>query len=420
MTRWPPLYTPPLAALLSLALLCAPAWAQETGPHADEENTPIVSDAGLSLAAAVEAALSRAVGSATLAAHVDAAEAYQSRSRSLIAAAPSLQVRYLSDRLQSRQGVSETEAGIDLPLWRWGQRAAVASEARASKHSSVQDARLHRWQVAGAVRESYWDVREAQQRLELALRDLAAFEQLEKDVLQRIAAGDAAPAERLTAEGQRREREAAVHEAEVLLADRHFGWRVLTGLDVLPQALEEPIAPETTRYLPLDAARAATARAESVLASAKAEGSGAPRLLLGVRTDTQDFTEDVNSLSAQLSVPFGGGSHRRAQLTSMQLEAARARDEVTRMEHESRLAHHEAEHELHAREVALNDAAKRYALAVDEVALARRAYGLGEIALAERLLIEIRAADANRNQNLAVIAYSRAIARYNQINGVLP
>jgi outer membrane protein TolC len=355
-----------------------------------------------------------------LGAHEEAARQYEQRSGSLISGAPSLQLRYLSDRLQTRRGVTEAEGGIDLPLWRWGQRRAVGREADANRQGLADDQRLHRWQIAGAVRESYWDVREAQGRLELAQREVAAFQQLEQDVLRRIAAGDVAPSERLTAEGQRREREAAQHEVEVLLADRYFGWRALTGLDALPAAAEERRAGETTQYLPLEAARTAAARAQSAVSAAQAEGSGSPRLLLGYRAETANGTPDVNSISAQLTVPFGGSSHREAALTPLKLEAARAADQVSQMQREALLAHHEAEHELHAREVALSDAAGRLALAADEIALARRAYGLGETSLAERLLTEIRAADANRTFALAVIAHSRAIARFNQINGVLP
>jgi hypothetical protein len=179
-------------------------------------------------------------------------------------------------------------------------------------------------------------------------------------------------------------------------------------------------APEVTSYMPLDAARSNAARIESALASAKAEGAGSPRLLLLARRDTQNSAQEVDSIAAQISVPFGGGSHRQAVLAPLTIEAARARDAVSQMERESRLMHHEAEHELHARETALHDAAQRYSLAMDEVLLARRAYTLGEIPLSERLLTEVRAADANRAHLLAVIAHSRAIARFNQINGVLP
>lgn len=396
------------------------AQAQETGALTDEENAPIATDMALTLKDAFEAAVARAPGAALLAAHVEGAGDAKARSRSLIAGAPSMQLRYLSDRLQTRQGVTEAEAGFDLPLWRFGQRKAISLFATANQAGAADELRLHRWQVAGAVRERFWDVREAQQRLELARHDVAAFMALEADVKKRIDAGDAAPGERITAEGQRLEREATQHEAEVILADRFFGWRALTGLKVLPSFVDEREAPEVSSYLPLDAARATAARAEAALTAAHAEGAGSPRLLLGVRHDTQDGAADVDSLAAQLSLPFGGNSHRQVALAPLKLEAARARDYVSQMERESQLAHHEAEHELHAREIALTDAGGRMALALDELALARRAYTLGEIPLAERLQIELRAADANRTHLLAFIAHSRAIARFNQINGVLP
>lgn len=59
-------------------------------------------------------------------------------------------------------------------------------------------------------------------------------------------------------------------------------------------------------------------------------------------------------------------------------------------------------------------------MAEREVELARRAYRIGETSLAERLLVEARAASARRAAALADIAWSRAIARYNHSLGILP
>ena len=406
------------AILLVLLLPAAPLYAQQSLD--EEENAPIVRDPALTLAQATAAALARAPGAAVLAERRESSARFAERSRTWLSSPASLQLRYLSDRLQTRRGVTEAEGGVELPLWRWGQRSAVAREADASQAGADEDARLHAWDVAGAVRERYWDVREAQTRLALAEQDLRAFQALEQDVLRRIAAGDAAASERLTAEGQRREREAAVHEAEVVLADRHFGWRALTGLMAVPAEAVETPAAETKAYRPLDAARLAAERAERTLAAARAEGPGAPRLLLGYRAETATGAPDVNSVSAQLTLPIGGGSHRESALAPLKLELARAQDLVATMQREALIAHHEAEHELHAREVALADAQARLALARDELGLARRAHQLGESSLAERLLTEIRAAEAARTEALAVIAHARAIARFNQINGVLP
>ncbi|OYW33253.1 MAG: hypothetical protein B7Z51_01745, partial [Methyloversatilis sp. 12-65-5] len=65
-------------------------------------------------------------------------------------------------------------------------------------------------------------------------------------------------------------------------------------------------------------------------------------------------------------------------------------------------------------------AAGQKAVAEREVELARRAYRLGESSLAERLLVEARAANARRAAALADIAYARAVARYNNSLGILP
>ena len=128
----------------------------------------------------------------------------------------------------------------------------------------------------------------------------------------------------------------------------------------------------------------------------------------------------TDSVGATLSIPFGGEVHRAATLSPLQLDLARAEDDLALALRMATLVLHEAEHELHAREQALQLAAGQKAVAEREVELARRAYRLGESSLAERLLVEARAANARRAAALADIAYERAVARYNNSLGILP
>lgn len=409
-----------LLGLLPLACVAQQAPAEDGhGEHVQEGLAALDIDPHRSLAMAVDAAVERAPGHFRIDARQAEARALAGRGRSWTSGAPSLSLRQQTDRWQNATGLRETEAGIELSLWRPGQRGAQQAEAQAVDTQAGREAGLLRWNVAGEVRERYWTVIEAREQVELARRDLETFRQLEQDVAARIAAGDAAPLERLTAQGQLRERETALHEAEVRLADCVFAWRTLTGWPSLPSVPQEHVQTGTT-YPPLDDAQATLQRTRASLELMRRGGAGAPRLLLGARSEAADGNSAVDSLGATLTIPFGGTAHRAAALAAPQLEVARSEDAVLQAEREATQVRHEAEHERHARERALELATQRLNLAQDEVRLARRAYQIGESSLAERLLIEVRGADAARTHRLARIARDRSISRFNHVQGVLP
>lgn len=406
---------------LLLLLVALPASAQTLQAHADEHEQPVLRDAGLSLAGAIDGALGRAPGAALPQARAAESRALADRAGSLLSAPPAMHMRYQTDRLPGRGGgLSELEAGLDLPLWRSGQRDALQHEADASRVQSEEELRSHRWRVAGEVRESVWRVLQAEADVKRADADVELYRALEDDVSRRIRAGDAAPVERLSAEAARRERDAVLYEAQVELAHSLFGWTALTGLKALPGTAREQPATEAAGYPPVLAAEAAMERARRALGSARSQGSGAPRLLVGVRSESATDTPTTDSVGATLSIPFGGEVHRTAALSPLQVELARAEDELAFARRGATLALHEAGHELHARQQARTLAMGQQEVAEREVELARRAYRIGETSLAERLLVEARAANARRAAATADIAWARAIARYNQSLGILP
>lgn len=419
-----------LCCLLSVLWLTPPLSAQSVplaaASHAEEHEQTVERDAALTLSGALSAALGRAPGTQLPQARLSESRVLTERAGSVLSAPPALHMRYQTDRLPGRAaGVRELEAGLDLPLWRSGQRDALRREADAGRLLSDEELRIHRWRVAGDLRETLWRVLQAETEVKLADADVELYRALEDDVSKRVRAGDAAPVEILSAEAARRERDAARYEAQVELAHSVFGWATLTGLPALPATAREPVArapmaDAATGYPPVLTAQAVLERARSALASVQAQGSGAPRILVGMRSEKSPDSPVTDSVGATLSIPFGGEVHRAATLSPLQLDLARAEDDLALALRMATLVLHEAEHELHAREQALQLAAGQKAVAEREVELARRAYRLGESSLAERLLVEARAANARRAAALADIAYERAVARYNNSLGILP
>lgn len=407
--------------LTALLLSALPAAAQLAASHADEHDQPVVRDPALSLGSALDQALGRAPGGLLPQARMSESRVLAERADSMLSAPPAVQMRYQTDRLPGRGGgLRELEAGLELPLWRGGQRDALKREADASRLLSDEEQRGYRWRVAGELRENLWRVLQAETEVMLADADVDLYRALEDDVARRVRAGDAAPAERLSAEAARRERDAVLYEARVELAHSLFGWTALTGLKALPGTVREQVATQSAGYPLLLMAQAAIERARRAIGSVQAQGSGAPRLLVGVRSEAATDMPTTDSVGATLSIPFGGETHRAAALSPLQLELARAEDDLAFAQRAATLALHEAEHELHAREQARTLAEAQKDVAGREVDLARRAYRIGETSLAERLLVEARAASARRAAALADIAWARAVARYNQSMGILP
>lgn len=144
-----------LSVLLTAAL---PAAAQLAASHADEHEQPVVRDPALTLSAALDGALARAPGGALPQARLNESRVLAERADSLLSAPPAVQMRYQTDRLPGRGGgLRELEAGLELPLWRGGQRDALRREAAAVGRGTAQlplagGRRTAREPVAGAGR----------------------------------------------------------------------------------------------------------------------------------------------------------------------------------------------------------------------------------------------------------------------------
>ena len=103
--------------------------AQEEYAHvaaqAAHTHVPVEIDAALDWSTLISTTLAAHPGSGGLAARTAEAEAWEQRGRQWLAAAPSLYFSYLSDRPLDDLGQREYEGGVELPLWRGGQRSAV-------------------------------------------------------------------------------------------------------------------------------------------------------------------------------------------------------------------------------------------------------------------------------------------------------
>lgn len=407
---------------MALTISSPPIFAQQSANTHDHQELQHSSE--INLRAAVLAAEKIALTERTSSAYRNEGEVLSKRSKQWLSGVPSVQFRYQTDALTERQpaigsGLREQELGVELPLWRWGQRSAIRLEADAANAYATQFAQWQSWQVAGAVRDSFWQERRLAAQVEQATRVVESFLALEHDTARRVRAGESASVELLIAESARHSSELTLHEAESAHIDAQYRWRSLTGLSVLPEQGLESITANVSIWPPLACAQAWLARQEKIVDVQRRQGAGVPRVLIGTRRERAQF-DASDSLGVTLSIPFSGKAHSQAALLPAQLQLAEAQDNLRLTQRAEQLAHHEAHHDLNARDLALKRLSAQLVTAQEEIRLMRKAYQLGETSMQERLLSEQRFADISRQQRLADIDYSWAIARFNQMQGQMP
>lgn len=429
---WSPASPLCLSTLLragALVLLLSPAGpapaAEPDAAHETVVEARLVVDPALSLKAVLDAALARDPGAAVVEARAAETRVLGRRAGGWLADDLAFDLRRFDSGPFGRSGIRETEGGLDLPIWRPGQRAAASRLADGSRAQREAESISRELRVAGDVREAVWAAAISHTRLDQAERALVDARALEAAVARRIELGDAAAADLLPARDWRLEHEARVQEADVVRVHAELAWRLLTGLDRLPARVDEldrdahEGEADSDPWLAAPKAQLDRARAETDLA--RRSRGGNPVITLGARRELggPDNT-DIDSLGLGVRIPLGLGAASRVPEAAAAVAAAQAESELALAARRQDYLRHEAEHERHAALRARDRLAERAGLAERELANAAKAWSVGEIGLAERLLVETRARGVLADAAVADLEYRRAIARHHQILGVLP
>ena len=403
--------------ILLPALLLATALPASAAPPTAGETA----STGVDLASVVDTALQRHPAYQTLAAADDEANALDRRARSLVSDQPSLSLHLQDDRLASDTGFREWEAGVDMPLWRPGQRRAARDLGDSARDEAVLRHRTLSLQVAGEVREAAWTLAIARNRARLAEQELATARELEGQVQTLLERGDVPRTDLLMAREETLQREAAFHAAHTEAHHALVAWQALTGMADLPDRLAETRATGELQASPLLAeAQALAARALAEQALVREQAGGAPVLTVGGRSEDDGFGQTRDSLGVGLSIPLGLKSHRGPAEAAAARQLAAAQAERDRQHRQLSLAVAEAEEAITMSTQTLAIARARHELAAENLSLARKAYALGETGLSDLLRVQTRAFTAERDAVLRELERDRAIARYNQALGVAP
>jgi outer membrane protein, heavy metal efflux system len=411
------------AATVALALAVILV-ARGTAAQAAHAHVPVEIDATLDWPTLIATTLAAHPGSGELATHAVEAEAWEQRGQQWLAAAPALYFSYLSDNPFDDLGQREYEGGVELPLWRAGQRDAVQAIAASAAATSAAAAAALRLEVTGLLRGTLWDIEAAANDLAAARDAEAAAAELVRVVEMRNERGDLPRGDLLLARSTLLERRQNVVAAEAASVDSERAYRSLTNLDRRPAQFAEQRS-EHDELVPshplLALAEAAIVRARADLALVDRETRGNPTVTVGPRRESAPLGNVPNdSLALAVRVPVGGKDHGVTQSARATRLVAAAETERGQLLRRLNLDLHEAEHTLVVLEQTAVLAAERSELTEQQVRMAQSAFAQGEIELRELLRLQEAALGARRDMQRLAIEEQRTIAALNQALGETP
>ncbi len=377
-----------------------------------------------SLAEALDHAWARHPRATAFPALTDAVRASSELAAALTPGPAKLSLSHLSDQVGANQGKEEWEIELATPLWLAGQKSAHIAEATIHGEDLDNQRAALRLELAGELRNAWWGLATARQKLELAGGRLSSARALEVDVLRRYRAGELS---RVDANQAR----AATHAAqnEFLLADAaaresDLSWRTLTGLagpNLTPPETMPERHGQTAMHPRLAAMESALRTARARLASVQASQRDAPELAVRLLRERGGGNESyASAIGVKLSIPFASGAR-------LGLASAERRAEILQREAELALARQSVQNELDQAwfELDLAEqqrilAQKRHELAADTLALVEKAFRIGESDLSMLLRSRATAFDAEDRLKHQEIAHGKAISRLKQAQGQMP
>ena len=377
-----------------------------------------------SLAQALTLAWNRAPAAAALPHRRTEADALARAAASWTPGPPVVAMSTLGDRLQARTGRQEWELEIATPLWQRGQREAQRSEAQANLSLLAARTLAQRLELAGQVREAWWDVMAARDATALLSLRLASAHELQLDVERRWRAGDLARTDANTARAETQAVQSERVDAQREERRAELAWLALVGSVAPAQMPAEAVAshpPPLNAHPALLAVEAQIAAAHAQLRVADRSPSEAPELALRwIRERGSSAESYANAVGLQLRVPLSsaprvgaGLAGKRAELAELEALQLLQREQIAR-------AVERAQRDLEATQRSLDLAGSRTTLIADTLQLVQKSFALGETDLATlvRHRAEFFGVEAERTRQ--VRARSAAISKLNQVLGTLP
>ncbi|WP_297379800.1 TolC family protein [Roseateles chitinivorans] len=354
------------------------------------------------------------------------ADAERLVAHSWLAAPPAIDVLQREGRGAAARDVRETEIGLALPLWRFGQRRQQAQSAQAESDWVTAAERAARLRLAGELRDLAVRLALVGADLEQAASQRQLLDELFVDIARRVRAGDLAPVDEMAAHAEALSARSAEREARQTDSALRSAWQLSTGLSnsPLPEgAVSEPADADTVlaEHPELRFAEAAVRRARERVAQVKAQRGGAPELGIGLRQDRAGGGQPrEHTVALSLRLPFGTETHSAPRLAAALAEedAALMAEQRLRRQLAADLAL--ARGQLDVNQAAVAAETERATLLRERARHLKRAFDAGETPLPELLRAIAAAGQAAAAANRQQALLAQAQGRLQQALGQLP
>ena len=378
--------------------------------------------ADTSLHEALDKAWARAVQARVAESRQSEAQASRAVANSWLAEPPSIGISEKNDRLNDRVGVREREFELALPLLLPGQRAvreAFALRDAADANAALPAARLA---LAGELRTTVWNVAATRADTRIATERLNTARKLEADVLRRQQAGELARTDLLLSKEETFAAKNALSETQTRERQALARLHLLTGLDNIPDDLNEPTLLSPPPHHPrLALAEASMERARADMQMVREDKRNPPELSVGmVQTRDAYATPAYNTLRVGIRVPFGSEARNAPKLAAANSAWVKADAELRQTMAEIAAEQSEAQAALDNAESISQTAQTRAALANERLALQEKAFSLGELSLTEFMRVRASVNEVRLELLRAKVALGAARAQLNQAKGILP
>lgn len=362
---------------------------------------------------------------------MEALQAGRETANNLTAGPLTLEGSYRSDRSFDNQGLRETELGISAPIWLWSERSKNQqyrqAELQAGEHSIAQ----LKLELAGQVRQAYWNTLAAHQDVDIAQARLVGSKKLMDDVLRRVDAGDLARADLLQATALHAQAKAEFGRALSALSTVGAEFTEVSGLPV--SVLNKP--EQTTRhepvpdgtapgvethpaYLALQSEVAVQSSRANLLAVQKREN---PEVGVAIVNDRAGFAApNEKSLVLSTRIPLGASAEHTSRVLQARADETEAQARLGRISTTLKARASAAQANVEWFEQLHASAQEQAALAQQVYALYQQSFSLGETDLPTLLRLEQQAFEAERMAKKSTIEYASKVSALRQALGLLP
>lgn len=409
------------ALVISMALLLLPVGVLAELP----EHALLKSSDTLDYGSVFLAAMARNPEQPLSKAYRDRADAQQRFAGDWLANRPRATASYWDDQQADNQGMREMEAGIEMDLWRWGQRRDNTSLG--DQYQQASD----RWQdylalkTAGIVRQNLHELRRTDTAYAQARQALDDSRELLRISETLYNTGSVAKSTLMQSRGLVLEAEQRLLEREAELVDAQRNYQVLTGLHLRPASAfsedlseQQEIGPEH----PLLGFLQDQVESQQLQAQlARHDSAGNPTLFMGMRRERgSSGAEDIDSLGIAITVPFGGGNYISAKSTAARLAATEAEVRFMQTQRQLQQQLHEVEHQLESTRRSLELGRERQDLHRQHWQMAKKAFSVGETDILPAVQALQQYRESRLQYQLTELAYQRLISEFNQTVGELP